>query len=526
MQRLRAAALSDPGRKRTNNEDCYHADPERGIFLVVDGVGGQAAGEKAAQTAVELIRARLERSVGSAAERIREGITLANNEIFSLAQQNPAWHGMACVLTLAIVDQGQVTIGHVGDSRLYYLEPGHIQKLTRDHSPVGEREDRGELSEMEAMRHPRRNEVYRDVGSEPHTPQDAGFVDITEHALPPQAALLLCSDGLSDLVPQEQTRQLIELNADDLNRAASALIAAANEAGGKDNITVILVAGPEYAQTIHAGNGQPSEKPVAPPRRPWLPVSLALLVGLGLGWLASQWIRRPPVVPEPPHQAATLHVGGAGQTPYSSIRMALAKAVAGDTVLVAPGQYHEALHVPTGVKLISESPQQAVLKGSDAPTVVSIEGANGSSVQGFLISPQGTGSSSVGLVVHDADTLLLNLEITGATEAAVVVSGGSHAVLSASRLHDNPGAGVLIRDSAVPELWHNVIASNGKGSTPRPGVEIRDLAKPVLAGNLLLNNQGGAVWRTPLVDEASLINRNYFSIGGKPTRSPIRLMGR
>ena len=106
---------------------------------------------------------------------------------------------MACVLTAAVIRDGRAMVGHVGDTRLYKLRSGRIEKVTRDHSPVGEREDARELSELDAMQHPRRNEVYRDVGSEPHEPGDPDFIDIHEVPFEPDAALLLCSDGLTDL---------------------------------------------------------------------------------------------------------------------------------------------------------------------------------------------------------------------------------------------------------------------------------------------------------------------------------------
>ena len=144
----------------------------------MDGMGGHQAGEKAAEIAVERIRVRLERQTGSVEQRLREAITLANNAIYESAQNKPEWKGMACVLTAAVVENGQVTVGHVGDSRLYKIKRGTIEKITHDHSPVGEREDNGELTETEAMQHPRRNEVYRDVGSEERTPDDEGFIDI------------------------------------------------------------------------------------------------------------------------------------------------------------------------------------------------------------------------------------------------------------------------------------------------------------------------------------------------------------
>src|SRR5688572_16032011 len=171
------AGRTDAGVKRDVNEDRFHVDPARGLFVVIDGVGGQAAGGKAADVALSMVRERLERETGPVRDRIREAIAIANNEIRRLASTRAEWEGMACVLTLAVVKDGTATFGHVGDTRLYKIREHRIEKITRDHSPVGEREDAGELSESQAMRHPRRNEVYRDVGSEPHAPADADFVE-------------------------------------------------------------------------------------------------------------------------------------------------------------------------------------------------------------------------------------------------------------------------------------------------------------------------------------------------------------
>jgi serine/threonine protein phosphatase PrpC len=247
---LKCAAVTDPGRRRENNEDRFHCDPQRGVFAVIDGVGGEAAGEQAAQTAREVLQARLERNTGIPAERIREAITLANNEIYQLAESRPEWKGMACVLTAAVIEGGRATIGHVGDSRLYKLRPGRIEKITHDHSPVGELEDGGLLSEREAMQHPRRNEVYRDVGSEPHAPEDDGFIELLEAPFEPTSALLLSTDGLSDLVASSEILGIIERRAGDPRRAARELVAAANRAGGRDNITVVLVEGAGYATAV------------------------------------------------------------------------------------------------------------------------------------------------------------------------------------------------------------------------------------------------------------------------------------
>src|SRR5688572_15156764 len=193
MTNLRAAGLTDPGVARDVNEDRFHIDTARGIFAVIDGIGGQAAGGKAADTALGMLRTRLERETGPVDQRVREAIAIANYEIHRLASTRREWNGMACVLTVAVVENGHAVVGHVGDTRLYRMRAGSIEKVTRDHSPVGEREDAREISESEAMRHPRRNEVYRDVGSEPHEPSDSNFIDVYEVPMTPDTALLLCS---------------------------------------------------------------------------------------------------------------------------------------------------------------------------------------------------------------------------------------------------------------------------------------------------------------------------------------------
>jgi len=141
---LIAAGQTDTGRQRDVNEDRFYCDAARGLFIVIDGVGGQAAGGKAADVALSTLRKRLEREMGPVAQRVREAITNANNEIYRLAGTRPEWNGMACVLTVAVIDNGSVTIGHVGDTRLYKLRNHGLEKITRDHSPVGEREDAGE----------------------------------------------------------------------------------------------------------------------------------------------------------------------------------------------------------------------------------------------------------------------------------------------------------------------------------------------------------------------------------------------
>jgi len=248
----RSATASDPGRIREENQDRAYADDELGIFLVVDGLGGHAAGEKAAETAVEAIREDMKKA-GDPRSRIRQAIAAANNRIFEYADANETWRGMACVLTLAVIADDKVTVGHVGDSRLYLTWNGAIRKLTSDHSPVGEREDAGELTEAEAMAHPRRHEVFRDVGSRWRQPDEEDFIEVKEFLFKPDAAILLCSDGLSDLLTSAEMLEVIERYNGDPALVAHQLVEAANVAGGNDNITAIFVAGSEFL-----GNASPA----------------------------------------------------------------------------------------------------------------------------------------------------------------------------------------------------------------------------------------------------------------------------
>jgi PPM family protein phosphatase len=250
-----AAAATDPGRERANNEDRVLCEPDLGIFAVIDGVGGESAGEIAAETALEVLRARLSRRTTDSARLVREAIALANRQIYERARSDARLSGMSCVLTVAVLDGGKVTVGQVGDSRLYALAPGDIRKVTPDHSPVGAREDAGDLSELEAMRHPRRNEIFRDVGSSPHEPDDARWIDVLEVPFAAAGALLLCSDGLSDMLPSREILETVESNAASPRAAVRALIERANAAGGKDNVSAVLVLGDRFAEAVRRRDG-------------------------------------------------------------------------------------------------------------------------------------------------------------------------------------------------------------------------------------------------------------------------------
>jgi PPM family protein phosphatase len=243
---VRSGLATDAGAHRATNEDRVHADDTTGVYIVIDGLGGHAAGDVAAQIARDVILGELENTQAKPEQRIRQAIAAANNAIYREAQNDPARAGMACVLTLALAHDDTVTVGHVGDSRLYLIWNGAVRKLTSDHSPVGELEDQGELTESEAMSHPRRNEVFRDVGSRERQPGDRDFIEVKSFPLHPSAALLLCSDGLSDALTSAEMGAIIETYGGDPGHTAEMLVESAVERGAADNVSVVFVAGPEF----------------------------------------------------------------------------------------------------------------------------------------------------------------------------------------------------------------------------------------------------------------------------------------
>ncbi len=465
----RFAGGSDMGLVRTNNEDAWHADMERGVFLVVDGVGGQAAGEKAAEIAVTRVRARLERQTGTAEQRIREAITMANNEILHAAESRLEWQGMACVLTVAVVEDGRTVVGHVGDSRLYQVRRGEIRKITHDHSPVGEREDQGELSEFEAMRHPRRNEVFRDVGSEERSPDDPDFIEIERVPFTPDSALVLCSDGLSDQVPANRIRAAVERHAGHPEDAVKQLIEEANAAGGKDNVTVLVVEGERFG-----------EAPAAP-RHGMLAGRAAMFVyGAALAAAAAlgvYWFTRPAPV-TPPHMPAVLVVGQGAR--FATIAEAMEAAQPGDTVEALGGEYFEQVRLKSGVDLRSRVAHDAVLHASPlsrGPAVIA-ERVHGARIGGFRIVADAQKPLSVGIQAVDSDVGVTDVEIQGAG-VGIEVRGGGTVALVANTIEDCLAEGVLITGASTPWISHNLIRRN-KGAA----IAAREGARPVLDANV------------------------------------------
>jgi serine/threonine protein phosphatase PrpC len=221
---------SDLGRQRQGNEDNFFVRAP--LFVVADGMGGAQAGEVASEIAVRSFDEELPN--GSLPEALVSVIEQANKRIHERARADESLHGMGTTTTAAYVDDDEVIIAHVGDSRAYLLRDGELIRLTKDHSLVGELVARGKLTEEQAEQHPQRSVITRALG-----PEADVQVDIEIFPAKPGDLFLLCSDGLTSMVHEPKLRPLFE-DGDSLDTLGRRLIDAANAAGGRDNITVIL----------------------------------------------------------------------------------------------------------------------------------------------------------------------------------------------------------------------------------------------------------------------------------------------
>ena len=248
--RIASGGVSDVGRVRTNNEDCYKIVEPLNLFVLSDGMGGEAHGEIASAMAVEtVVKHCLDAETNAAAQvigavqpywsartkHLATAVHLANRTIFKAAEKNPEHHGMGATLTAAWIDGAKLSIAHVGDSRAYLLRSGSLLQLTRDHSLVAEQVRRGILTAAEAEESNMQSVLLRALGA-----QAAIEVDAEEHTLFPRDVLLLCSDGLTRMVTEPEIAGTLQAETDPA-RAAEKLVALANERGGPDNITVLAV---------------------------------------------------------------------------------------------------------------------------------------------------------------------------------------------------------------------------------------------------------------------------------------------
>jgi len=534
---LRAAADTNAGLHRDVNEDRIHADVARGVFLVIDGVGGHAAGGRAADLALATVRSRLERETGPIIDRVREAIAIANNVIHRAAVLRPEWNGMACVLTVAVVDETRAVVGHVGDTRLYKLRDDRIDKITRDHSPIGEREDSNELSELEAMHNPRRNEVYRDVGSDPHQPDDPDFIDACEIAFEPDAALLLCSDGLTDLVDSSSVQHIVKRFAGQPDQVVKELIDAANGAGGKDNISVVYVEGERFASTVgweprgvseitrRSGTVPPAVEErrleASPRGRRTSPSRAAELVAIvvAAASIAAAAVRIWPFIPmlqRPSNVAVEVPAATIAVGPTESIAAAVQRAAAGSVVLVEPGEYRETLRLKDDVRIVSRVPRGATIRlsgtASEGDAAVVVDGVAGAELAGFRIVGDAATPLGTGVLIRGSQASLADIEVTGAANAAIVVDGISLATILASDVHDNPGAALTIR-SASTRLAHNVFMRNGTSERVRRSFIIDQGVNPLFTANVFQDVSRDAFGDLSDGERAVLGRDNWFVDG-------------
>ncbi|WP_256004300.1 PP2C family protein-serine/threonine phosphatase [Pedobacter deserti] len=238
--------LTDPGRVRDNNEDTFIAEKTKNndvvIACVIDGVGGYAGGEIASAIARKSIIQFLNRPNADYPALMRDAIIAADEDIRAEKIKNNGHEQMACVLTLAVadLDKNQFWYAHVGDTRLYLLRDRSLVKISKDQSFVGFMEDSGRLTEEEAMRHPKRNEINKALGFGVSIAAQQDYIETGHSPFLPGDVLLVCSDGLSDMVNRQQMTDILNSPAS-LQQKAEALVKAANLNGGLDNITVVLV---------------------------------------------------------------------------------------------------------------------------------------------------------------------------------------------------------------------------------------------------------------------------------------------
>ena len=243
-------ARSDTGKVRSNNEDSLAVSPELNLFVVSDGMGGQASGEIASRLAVETVLAHCSESdsnsasplvgrpiegVSQATNRLASAVRLANQVIQQASRQNPAQRGMGATIVAVRCDGDRMSVAHVGDSRVYRLRDARLERLTLDHSYVAEQVRHGALTEREGSESELQNVLVRALGVD-----DEVEVDVTDELLLEGDAILLCTDGLTRELSDPQIAAVLQ-EARNAQEAADQLVALANQAGGRDNITAVVL---------------------------------------------------------------------------------------------------------------------------------------------------------------------------------------------------------------------------------------------------------------------------------------------
>jgi PPM family protein phosphatase len=297
------AALSHPGRRRRHNEDSYVVQPP--LFAVADGMGGAKAGEVASGLAAAAVQ-ESDGNGETGEARVAALIEEANRRVFRRAAEDRTASGMGTTMTVALVEDDRVAIGHVGDSRAYLIRDGRLEQLTDDHSLVAELVRSGKLTPEEAESHPQRSVITRALGTEADVDVDTFSVEAS-----PGDLFMLCSDGLTTMVDDATILSAIEGHRDNLKNAAKALVNAANRGGGEDNITVVFfevdaaeepdeqtqetvaeAEPPSDEQTIDESDEHPAVAVVEERRSRFLPIlaglAVLLMIAAAVLWLLGQ----------------------------------------------------------------------------------------------------------------------------------------------------------------------------------------------------------------------------------------------
>lgn len=247
---LKTISLTDPGRVRGHNEDCVESRPDIGIHVLADGMGGYNAGEVASGMATSLIASglqqawakeqlsKLERAdaIRLSQQLLQAQVAVANTAIFEAAQRDTNCAGMGTTLVACLFYDNFLTVGHIGDSRLYRMRGDVLEQITRDHSLLQEQIDSGLISKEDARSSHNKNLVTRAVGIDPEVETEIHTYEVQENDI-----YLLCSDGLNDMIEDEEIQMTLIALRTNLDLSAQQLVQAANDAGGRDNVSVMLI---------------------------------------------------------------------------------------------------------------------------------------------------------------------------------------------------------------------------------------------------------------------------------------------
>ena len=247
---MKAFGLSHVGRQRQHNEDSWLVESDARLFLVADGMGGHAAGEIASRIAVDSISEFIlhtkedehtwphayDEHFKRSTNRLVAAVRMANTRVLEAMRKDARLRGMGTTVVACLADDETMSVAHVGDSRAYLIRNGELSRITNDHSWVFEQVQAGMLTEAEAEKHPLRNVITRALGGALSVSPDASEIEVRSGDV-----YLLCSDGLTGMVPEEEILRVVTHNSDDLEKACQKLIDTANERGGLDNITAVLI---------------------------------------------------------------------------------------------------------------------------------------------------------------------------------------------------------------------------------------------------------------------------------------------